>query len=588
MSEKWKIPSYDGSPEMLQAYREEVLQYMMAVEVHKRYLVGPRLVQELTGVARTLVRTKTLKDPQWLSHARGAYELLRFLEDELERPSLLDANKHVTAFFYNMERKKGESMTAWVARHSEKLWEASRAIQRVQREHEKQGKSVPAPRSSQWGSAWESQSQRSQHSHPFGEDGRLAEDDDEEGGGPDHQNQYWTWGQRSWDWSQSGDQWSWKSPEYDPPHEWEFDERPFIPEFLAGFLLLHRSGLEPAEKSNILTAIKGEFTTQAVAKALREQWSDVDLTKHDKHRMGSALVALEGDIGEDEAYHLDYTQEEIAMLGEEEQEAFWTYDQEAEHALEAIRQHKATLKEARWKQRQVKLGRSFFPPKPFQKSSATTRDGKKSVLCFKCGEPHFQRDCPLKNKEAQVTHEEEAEIAFTVTPDQTTQEESAQFGNTQEGNFNLGAYGILDSGATASWGSVDAMEAWREANLAESGKGKMVVDPSRCPTFKFGNGQKKVCLSTVQVGIDVGDKKGNFEVHVHDSPGQPILVSRRALKSLGAIVDFKNNQIVYTNVDPHTVVPLKEANNGHLLMPLVGNLLEGGTKRATPIFHLAE
>ena len=127
-----------------------------------------------------------------------------------------------------------------------------------------------------------------------------------------------------------------------------------------------------------------------------------------------------------------------------------------------------------------------------------------------------------------MTHEEEAEIAFTVTPDQTTQEESAQFGNTQEGNFNLGAYGILDSGATASLGSVDAMEAWREANLAESGKGKMVVDPSRCPTFKFGNGQKKVCLSTVQVGIDVGDKKGNFEVHVHDSPGQPILVSRRA------------------------------------------------------------
>ena len=77
-------------------------------------------------------------------------------------------------------------------------------------------------------------------------------------------------------------------------------------------------------------------------------------------------------------------------------------------------------------------------------------------------------------------------------------------------------------------------------------------------------------------------------MHVHDSPGQPILVSRRALKSLGAIVDFKNNQIVYTNVAPSIVVPLKEANNGHLLMPFVGNLLEGGTKRATPIFHLAE
>ena len=39
------------------------------------------------------------------------------------------------AFFYQLERKKGETMTEWIARHSERLWEASRALQRVQREH---------------------------------------------------------------------------------------------------------------------------------------------------------------------------------------------------------------------------------------------------------------------------------------------------------------------------------------------------------------------------------------------------------------------------------------------------------------------
>ena len=88
-----EIPSFDGTPEKLQTYREDVLQYLMAVEMHKRYLVGPRLVQELSGIAKVLVRTKTLKDPQWLSHARGAYELLRFLEENLERPGLQDANK---------------------------------------------------------------------------------------------------------------------------------------------------------------------------------------------------------------------------------------------------------------------------------------------------------------------------------------------------------------------------------------------------------------------------------------------------------------------------------------------------------------
>lgn len=48
-------------------------------------------------------------------------------------------------------------------------------------------------------------------------------------------------------------------------------EEIFIPEFLAGLLLLHRSGLEPNEKSNSLAAIKGEFSTWSAGKALREQ-----------------------------------------------------------------------------------------------------------------------------------------------------------------------------------------------------------------------------------------------------------------------------------------------------------------------------
>ena len=46
-------------------------------------------------------------------------------------------------------------------------------------------------------------------------------------------------------------------------------EEIFIAEFLAGFLLLHRSGLDPSEKSNILGSIKGQFNTNTAGKALR-------------------------------------------------------------------------------------------------------------------------------------------------------------------------------------------------------------------------------------------------------------------------------------------------------------------------------
>ena len=116
-----EVPSYDGTPEGLAAYKEAVLQYLVATETHKHYLVGPRLVQRLSGIAKVLTRNQTLRDPQWLAHPhpRGAYTLLGFLEETLERPSLIEANKHVMAFFYQVERKRGETMTEWIARHSE-------------------------------------------------------------------------------------------------------------------------------------------------------------------------------------------------------------------------------------------------------------------------------------------------------------------------------------------------------------------------------------------------------------------------------------------------------------------------------------
>ena len=53
---------------------------------------------------------------------------------------------------------------------------------------------------------------------------------------------------------------------------WDTSSEIFIPEFLAGFLLLHRAGLDAAERANILAAIRAQFGTTTVARALREQW----------------------------------------------------------------------------------------------------------------------------------------------------------------------------------------------------------------------------------------------------------------------------------------------------------------------------
>ena len=118
-----------------------------------------------------------------------------------------------------------------------------------------------------------------------------------------------------------------------------------------------------------------------------------------------------------------------------------------------------------------------------------------------------------------------------------------------------------------------------ERNIAELGTSKVEVDLEKKPTFKFG--QRKTCLSTARLGMMAGKRPGLMEIHVHNSPGQPILVSRKALRSLGAVIDFSNNECVLKNVDPKKVIVLKEAENGHVLLPVTGNLLSEAKDRNT-------
>lgn len=105
---------------------------------------------------------------------------------------------------------------------------------------------------------------------PFDDNGLLREDEGSEVRQGYHGDP-WRWWHAWEEWS--GDGWSqhsWRTPEYDPPEDWDRSNDIFIPEFLAGFLLLHRAGLDSQERGNVLAAIRGQFSTETVGRALRE------------------------------------------------------------------------------------------------------------------------------------------------------------------------------------------------------------------------------------------------------------------------------------------------------------------------------
>ena len=335
------VPIYDGSPETLPLFREEALQYLMTFEHHKRYLAAPRLVKELQGVAKTAVRRMTTKDPEWVAHPRGVYQLLQHLEEVISKPSLVDASKYVMKFFYGMSRRRGEGMTSWISRHSEAVWEASQALRRVKREY------GPDPSKSRMSSETGSTRGEVKPRGPFRDDGRLAEEDDEHDG--DRPQEADWWGQPDWrshwqsSWSDRA--WSWQES-YEPPKEWDQSGETFLPEFLIGFLLLHRSSLDANERTNVLASIRGEFTTENVSKALREQWSDADIIKRDKAKMGSAYMAEDDGDPELEVLMAEGEDMDSHGMDNEQAEAYEAEELRCQEALEAIKMQKATLREA--------------------------------------------------------------------------------------------------------------------------------------------------------------------------------------------------------------------------------------------------
>ena len=67
-------------------------------------------------------------------------------------------------------------------------------------------------------------------------------------------------------------------------------------------------------------------------------------------------------------------------------------------------------------------------------------------------------------------------------------------------------------------------------NLVSHGHDRVKVIPDPRPVFRFVNGQRKECVSSVQLQVDVAaDKTGRMDLHSHDTPDQPVLVSVRAL-----------------------------------------------------------
>ena len=185
------------------------------------------------------------------------------------------------------------------------------------------------------------------------------------------------------------------------------------------------------------------------------------------------------------------------------------------------------------------------------------------TTCVNCdSEYHYVRDCPSapkrSRKRAFKQEEDFDKIHFNMFVGCTSNDSNRSLSDLV--NESRG-YAILDSGCTNTVCGEDWLQNFID-NLSFDEREKMVISHSD-QKFTFGDGRSITSKKKVNIPCWLGGKRGTLTTDVVDN-NIPLLLSRRSMKRIGMVLDFKND-IVRIN---DRAMKLKVTNTGHYALPL--------------------
>ena len=526
------VPCWDGDPNSFQEYQETSLVWEQSVGWHKRSLCGPRLANELTGVACRFILGMP---PDWLSYAGGVQRLMDHLGDSLGLPQLPEMTDHLTKYFKQGRRKRGESMSEYITRKVEVYSRAKQALGRVLKSYKGLTTSTSRPSTSQPRSAWSRAWNDGQSSGP--QPSATEEVEGEEGAAttaaaPEEDplaNNDQGWSDQGW--YDDGWRGHWSATSQRPFEDGMVE---LLPDFIQGWYLLNDASLDTQERNMILAAVKEDFSLQRIAQELRAQWSDDDLRRRDQAGRGSGWWVDDADQSDDEQYgdeawwaSANLTEEGIALVSEAQSEA--------EQAMAVAEQARRTLKEARAKQHQVRMSRRYYKTTYKGNFRDFKNDQHKGpIRCLRCNGNHKVADCPkpAPSQTAAVSTEEQAAPFMCFTDGQDSSDammddETGYVVNRPPTTKEVVEQGkaVLDGGATRTLASVAALEKIMELNQVHKGHpGVSEVDLEDRPTFGFGNSSRNQCVSTAALQVSADGREGLLRVHALDQGEGPLLL----------------------------------------------------------------
>ena len=220
----------------------------------------------------------------------------------------------------------------------------------------------------------------------------------------------------------------------------------------------------------------------------------------------------------------------------------------------------------------------------FSKGGSQQKSGQKPgsatyTGCFICGaKDHDFRACPKRDSKPTSSSTPSTRTNFFVGRSVLMVSSVDDDASDDDGEPEPGAvlatlaiehpgYAVIDTGATETIASLEALEAIMSLRQAKYGPEHVTVHQKH-RKFRFGNGQEQRAASYVELPQLLAGCDVKLGVHALDTPGVPLLLSVKTLNSLKAIIDVNEGMICFTAVKEDHWLPLKRGPNGHLLLDL--------------------
>ena len=374
-----------------------------------------------------------------------------------------------------------------------------------------------------------------------------------------------------------------------------------FPEEARGWLILNGCGLTEEQRAIVLARAGGKLTRSEIGTALRSCYPDLVLSQ----RKNTAVHLVEGeDVQVDEPSTTEAEFEDIELLlaehGHRPSESSPSDEFDEGDVAEILA---VTWKEKRAEISRLQKARKFQQVKEMKRQfRVEVEEIKKKTKCHKCQKlGHWARECPNKgfvNRSKPSTSTgapsgaaavEAVQLHFVaaVHPSETLtdrlrchlEQKRCAYVNTEKSVnesvisetllVSSPGFGVLDSGCGRTIVGADTLDQFKALWTAQ---GMEIPDlEPEVNHFKYGNGAQETAESVVRMPVIIAGRKGTIKAAVVRGKA-PLLISRPALKTLRARIDFGSDQLCV--FDDQVMVPLQTNEAGQYILELTGQKLD--------------